>query len=185
MPTGAELDARAAALNGDGTAGLTPGEIDEVMDGFPAQVPALRIAEDELAEAIDGLPAQGAQSLAESIFARKEPRGTATIRGVPVEYTTLGPAQVGYVNDHCYRKVGKGAEAEQVPIYSELVPTVVIFACRAPGTDIPVFTMKHKAEVNGMAEATGIMTSVLELSGLTKPAKDAILGNSGAADTAA
>jgi hypothetical protein len=181
MPTGAELDAmHAERARQNGSAGAVDGV--EVLDapesgGDALLLPVLRIPEDELAAAIDDLPKREAQSLADAIFATPEPRAPATVRGVPVECTTLSPAQIEYLNTYCYKKDGHGKDAKLVPIMEKLRPAVLIFGLRVPGTDTPVFTMKQAKQVAKLHEGMGLMTTIFDLSGLTKTAQERIAGN--------
>lgn len=180
MPTGQELDAKY------GSNGAAPEQDVFALPQMPtfdilhdAGGAVTRIPETELAETIDGL---ASLSLADAIFAAAEPRAQATLRGVAVECTTLTPAQVQYIQKHCYAPAKKGQEPQAR--MDVLVPVVLVFGLRVPGTDTAVFTMKQVPQVAKLSEGVGLMSTIFDLTGLTKKAQDDIVGNSGPADTA-
>jgi hypothetical protein len=174
--TSEEVAAREAAKRNGGAALMDEPEPDAIPISRIAMLPEV-----ELADTIEGLSTLTASALADSIFATPDPREAATIRGHAVECTVLSTREWEWVQKHCYtqRPAGlhKRAKWEPKPIMTALVPAVLVFGLRVPGTDVAVFKMAQAKQVYALPEAMGIFTRIMRLSGLTDDAVEELEGN--------
>jgi hypothetical protein len=112
--------------------------------------------------------------------AKPRKRESATLNGMPVDVVGMRAGESQRVTDASVTVVGRSTKIK----FGAYYPQVLIACVRLPGTDTPVFTACDEdlaviAELDA-DEVEHVVEIAQRLSGKTKEAEKAIVGNSGA-----